>query len=307
MSIGKYICVVGGANIDITACPMENPLPHDSTPGKVTWGLGGVGRNISENLTALNQGVEFITVFGTDYYSQKIKKDCNDKNIKLNYNSDVITGDTPTYVCLNDKFGEMLYAVSDMSIYDNITPEFLRERIDIINNSKACVFDTNIPEESIKYLTNNCCVPLFAETVSTNKAKKLKRHLGKIYAIKPNLLEAEVLSGIKIKDRKTLDSAAAVLLSGGLKSIFISLGKDGTYYANEQESGIVPCFKIPVINTTGAGDSFMAGLIFSFIKNGANIKMMALHGTAAAALTVSSKFSVSENMSCQNIENILSL
>lgn len=300
------MCVIGGSNIDITACPNVKLGLHDSTPGKVNWGLGGVGRNIAENLAALKQDVKFITVFGADYYSEKIKKDCREKNIKLNYTSDIITNNTPTYVCLNDEFGEMLYAVSDMSIYDNITPEFLQKRIDVINNSKACVFDTNIPEESIKYLINNCCVPIFAETVSTTKAQKLKGELGKFFAIKPNLIEAEILSGITIKDKKTLEAAAAVLLSQGLKNIFISLGKNGTYYANEQERGTVHCFDVPVINTTGAGDSFMAGLVFSYMTKGPNIKMMAQYGAAAAALTVSSKFSVSENMSCQNIEDILS-
>lgn len=298
--------MVGGANIDITAQPEKKLCLHDSIPGNVTWGLGGVARNICENLSKLNQNIEFISVFGVDQYSEKIKKDCREKNINLNYSEDLECYSTPTYICLNDENGEMVYAVSDMSVYANITPEFLEKRMNVINRSKVCVFDTNIPQDSIEYLINNSQVPLFAEAVSKEKVKKLKNKLSKIYSVKLNLIEAGVLSEIKIKDENTLQAAAAVLLSQGLNSVFITLGEKGTYYSSKQESGIIPCFKGPVINTTGAGDSFMAGLIFSYMKKEISTKVMARYGTAAAALTVSSKFSVSENMSCENIKGLIS-
>ncbi|MFR6694576.1 MAG: hypothetical protein ACLUS6_11605 [Dysosmobacter sp.] len=50
-------------------------------------------------------------------------------------------------------------------------------------------------------------MPLFADPVSTAKAVKLKPVLGKLHTLKPNRIEAELLSGVKITDDASLRAA----------------------------------------------------------------------------------------------------
>ena len=45
-----YICVVGGANVDIFLSPYKKLKLRDSNPGQLRISCGGVGRNIAENL-----------------------------------------------------------------------------------------------------------------------------------------------------------------------------------------------------------------------------------------------------------------
>ncbi len=45
----SYVCVVGGANVDIEGRVLKTLLPGDSNPGTVIRSPGGVGRNIAES------------------------------------------------------------------------------------------------------------------------------------------------------------------------------------------------------------------------------------------------------------------
>ena len=54
--------------------------------------------------------------------------------------------------------------------------------------------------ESIAWLAENCPVPIFADPVSTAKAVKLRPVLGRLHTLKPNRIEAELLSGVSITD-----------------------------------------------------------------------------------------------------------
>ena len=56
--------------------------------------------------------------------------------------------------------------------------------------------------------------------------------LGKLHTLKPNRIEAELLSGVKITDDASLRKAAETLLDTGLHRVFISLGADGVFAAD---------------------------------------------------------------------------
>lgn len=85
-----------------------------------------------------------------------------------------------------------------MSIYDHMTPDFLRQRLDFINHADLVVVETNLPEASLHWLCRHCTAPLLADPVSTIKAPKLQPVLGHLTALKPNRMEAELLSGVPI-------------------------------------------------------------------------------------------------------------
>ena len=62
--------------------------------------------------------------------------------------------------------------------------------------------------------------------------RQLKPVLGKLHTLKPNRIEAELLSGVKITDDASLQKAAETLLDTGLHRVFISLGSDGVFAAD---------------------------------------------------------------------------
>ena len=83
--------------------------------------------------------------------------------------------------------------------YNYITVDYIKEKLPIINGSKIVVADTNLSEEVLEFLSDNCIPPLFIDPVSSAKVMKIKNILNKISILKPNKSEAEKLSGITIK------------------------------------------------------------------------------------------------------------
>lgn len=302
--MNDYVCVIGGVNIDISGTPYSILNPNDSNPGKVTTSMGGVARNIAENLSRIGVSVEFISVFGDDSYAKEIESSCKELNISLQYSKEIENKRTSIYLCINDDSGEMQLAISDMDIYKYLTPEFLSKRLDIINNSRACVLDTNIPKESIEYLVDNVKAPIFIDTVSVKKTEKLKDCLYNVYSLKPNIREAEILSGTKINGKDDLSNAANIILNKGVKKLYISLGADGVYYNDGINEDILPSITDEIINTTGAGDSFLAGVIWASL-NGYDIKECTKAGLSASYICVKSYRTVSEDMSEENILNLI--
>ncbi len=208
-----YVTVVGGVNMDIGGWPYEVPVAQDSNPGAVRMSLGGVGRNIAHNMSLLGLDVRMVTAFGDDLYAQKIAASCGELGIDISQSPIIPEGRTSTYLFINDEKGDMALAVSDMDIYRHLTPQLLSRRQKLLSGSQVQVIDTNIPAESIAYLAENCHVPIFADPVSTAKAVKLQPVLGRLHTLKPNRIEAELLSGVAITDEASLRAAADALLA----------------------------------------------------------------------------------------------
>ena len=281
-----YAVVVGGVNMDIGGTPFGPLVGQDSNPGRVRMSLGGVGRNIAHNMALLGLDVRLVTALGDDMNAQKITTSCIELGIDLAPSLQVPGAATSTYLFLTDEKGDMELAVSDMEIYQHLTPRFLSTKEAILNNARLVVADTNIPAESLAWLAENCKAPLFVDTVSTAKAAKVQPILGRLHTLKPNRIEAELLSGISITGEESLERCAQALLDTGLHRVFISLGADGVYAADHLGGREhVPCFPARMVNTTGCGDAFMAALAWSWLE-GLGLDESARAGLAASAIAM---------------------
>ena len=296
MSSAAYVAVVGGVNIDIGGRPVRPLIEHDSNPGKVTISLGGVGRNIAHNLSLLGMHVRFLTAFGDDLHAQRIEASCTDLGIDISHARKVAGAATSTYLYLNDADGDMMLAVSDMEICERITPDYIASNLSLLNNAQVVVADGNLPAETLEYLAEHCTVPIFADPVSVTKAEKLRPILGRLNTLKPNRMEAELLSGVRITDEGSMHLASEKLLETGLHRVFLSLGAEGVFAANGKESRIYPCLPASVRSTTGAGDAFMAALVWAYLE-GMNLEDTVRAASAAAAIATESEETINPALS----------
>ena len=299
-----YAVVCGGVNIDIGAhsfAPLRN---RDSNPGRVELSLGGVGRNIAHNMRLLGVPTYLLTAVGGDSRASQVEESCKELGIDLSHALRVPDGRTSTYVFVGDSDGDMAVAVSDMEICEKLTPDYFASQKELLDSAAAVVVDANLPRESIAYLTEHCTVPVFIDPVSTVKAEKLHGLLGRVHTLKPNRIEAELLSGVKITDDASLHKAAEALLAQGLQRVFISLGGDGVLAAQKDEMQLVPICKAEMRNATGAGDAMMAALVWSFLS-GQSLTESAASGTAAAAIAVESEETINPNMSAEAVKDRL--
>ena len=82
----------------------------------------------------------------------------------------------------------------------------------------------------------------------------------------------------------------------GVGSVFITLGSDGVYCANKHESLHIEGIKINIVNATGAGDAFMAGIIYGFMNN-LTLSETAKFSVGASILALSHKNTINPNIS----------
>lgn len=298
-----YVTVIGGTNMDIVGFPDKKLIAKDSNPGKVKISMGGVGRNIAENLVKLGLHTKLISAVGDDVYGNKIMDEARIIGLDM-LDSLVLKGQqTSTYLAVLDEAGDMSVGIAHMDIFDGLSIDFIKNKNYIIDNSKLCVIDTNIPRDVIEYaLTTNKKTDFFLDTVSTTKAMKVKDLIGYFHTIKPNKIEAEMLSGISIDSEDDLKKASFYFLNKGVKQVFISLGEQGIFYNDGTNCKLVKSPKIEVVNATGAGDAFIAALAYSHY-NQFDIDFSARFAMSASIVTLSHENTINPNMSANNVNS----
>lgn len=81
--------------------------------------------------------------------------------------------------------------------------------------------------------------------------------------------------------------AARALLAAGVRDVVLTLGGDGAMLANADGVITVPAEPCTVVDTTGAGDTFMAVALASALLRGVRLDRRAVvHATRAATITV---------------------
>jgi ribokinase len=96
----------------------------------------------------------------------------------------------------------------------------------------------------------------------------------------PNLDEARHLTG-----SITPEDCARALLKAGVRVVLIKLGGHGCLLTKDDEQARIPCFPVEPHDSTGAGDSFAAGVIAGALR-GLDWASSALLGNAMGALAV---------------------
>jgi len=296
-----YICVLGGANIDIIGLPNKKLIPGDSNPGRIKIALGGVGRNIAENLIYLGVPTKLISAVGDDLYGHKILE--HSERIGLDVRNTLVLSQRPTstYLAILDEKGDMQAAISQMDIMEELTIEFIQSKKQVVDNARICIIDANIPQAVIHYVLDNCKkTKFFLDTVSTAKAHKIKDKIGAFYTIKPNKIEAELLTDIEINNEEDLLRAAEYFLAQGVKRVFITLGSQGVFYHDGDRHNLIPGPEVKVVNATGAGDAFFAALAFCDFHN-YDIDKSAKFSLATSILALSHEETINPNISKENV------
>lgn len=270
ISEAPFVAVIGGANIDICGSPGGELCMRDSNPGRVTVSPGGVARNIAENLARLGTDSRLIAAVGHDEHGNLLCEQGEAAGIDMRYVLRSDSQSTSTYVSVLDESGDMLVAINDMSVVDEVTADRLQRHETMLRRASLIIVDTNLTGETLEYIarTFNEQV-MFVDTVSVAKASRITPVLDKVHTLKATRAEAGALCGVDSPRDRQLPGIANRLHERGVMRVFISLGADGVFYSCEGEQGIekAKSSAINVQNASGAGDAFVAGIAFAWLQD----------------------------------------
>ena len=255
------IAVIGESNIDIAVAPHAEPNAKGCVPGNIVFHHGGVARNIAHNLCLLGHDVKLVSVFGGDDFAERMMADCKQIGMDLSLSDQFEEAKSPIFLSFNDNTGNMVSAVSDVSLNDRMDLDWLKGKMAAINTSDIVVADTLLSTNALAYLIDHCKVPLFVDTVSPGKAMRLDEAMRisekhSVYAVKCNLAEA-----CQITREHDEIQAAKRMNDSGISNVYLTIGSSGVVYCSEGVVTTYPALSTPIVNVMGSGDAFFAGVI----------------------------------------------
>lgn len=297
-----YMLVLGASIVDIFGFCKSNYTKCNSTPGHIKMSFGGVCRNIAENMARVGVNTRFISILGDDEKGRSMLDHSKIVGYHMEDSLILKNGRTPTYLAVLDEKGEMVSAVVDMESINDLSPEFIDSRAEIIEDAEYVFLDSDNPELMNYILTTFQGKTKFVlDPVSACKAENIKHLIKYFHTIKPNRYEAEVLSGKKIRSDKDLIEVAEYFHSIGVQNVFISLDADGIYFSDKKTKGKFKAADVVVRNVTGAGDSFVAGLGYGYINN-LPIEKTVEYAIAMSTITIACEETIDCNMSNELVE-----
>ena len=300
-----YIAGIGGANMDIHGRSDRQLIMRDSNPGTLHMSLGGVCRNICENLARLGEDVRLVTVVGDDMHGRSILQGCEQAGIDMRA-ARVLPGERSScYISIMDGDGDMLLAMSDMHIIKKLDAGLVDDAREVLAGAELVVCDGNLSAQTIGRLTQVCDRPLYLDPVSTAWARELRPYVGCFDTIKPNRMELEALTDMPVESMEHIARACDALLAQGVRRVFVSMGRDGMVYRGPE--GLMHRVSKPfggMVNATGAGDAAMAGIVWA-TRRGLSAEMTVKAAMAAGMVAISSPDTISREMSPAAIETMI--
>ena len=249
--------------------------------------VGGKGINVSKILKELD--IDSIPViFTAGFTKDKIIEDLN--NSKLSYHEISVGG--------MNRINVKIAAQEETAINTNglyINNEKIQELLEYLKNLQDgdyLVLSGSIPNGVDKNVYKKIVSVVAEKDIKVIVDAEKDLLLGTLsyhpFLIKPNLEELEQIAGRSLPTEADIYNEACKLIEKGALNVLVSLGEKGILYVTSDLSKIyLPSIEVNVINTTGAGDSLVAGVLAGVVQNKSLNDSLKL-GLACACATVES-------------------
>jgi sugar/nucleoside kinase (ribokinase family) len=138
------------------------------------------------------------------------------------------------------------------------------------------------------------------------KTPGIERALEQFDIVKPNELEGKVLTGIDC--RKDPYEAARIIKAWGPKIVIVTLAELGSVIYDGKQFIDIPPYEVDLIDATGAGDTYMAGFTFEYLKTGGDLKKAGCFASATSSIMIENvgpDFAMTESMIRERQEKLL--
>ncbi|PRR79711.1 ribokinase [Clostridium vincentii] len=263
------VCVFGSMNMDlvmkITDLPKDGETILSKSYEKIS---GGKGANQAVAAKRCGADVSMIAKIGKDdngeILSDKLRLD--KINIDLIFEDELeATGTAMIMVTDSGSNSIIVNAGSNMTI----TEEEIDKATQTINNSDIVISQFETPEDMVLKVFEKAKAKGKITVLNPAPAKAIRDELLAVTdIIVPNETEAEVLTGVEVKNIDDAKKAAEIFMNKGVKFVIITLGSKGAAVIGRDFDELVPAYKVNAIDTTAAGDSFIGGLSTKLNPNG---------------------------------------
>lgn len=121
---------------------------------------------------------------------------------------------------------------------------------------------------------------------------------GGIFLVKPNRAEFESLAGRQLSNEEVGREAARLVEAGKAENVAVTLGQEGAILVDRGGIMVSPAVQVETRSAVGAGDSFVAGMVYGFATgpSGERALRLGLAAGAAAVLSSGSELAKAEDL-----------
>jgi ribokinase len=262
------IAVVGSANIDLTTFTDQFPKPGETIFGqKFDLGFGGKGANQAVAARLCGADVFMVARVGSDLFGPATIENFKKLGIDTTHVKQVeglSSGVAPIFVEANGQ--NRILVVKGAN--DALKPADVDAASEILKAVDCIVLQFEIPLETVYYTVGfarkhgiRCIVnPAPAQAIEMQALRDLDYFV-------PNESEAQVVSGMPVRNVDDAKKCAEKLMAGGIRRVIITLGANGSLVAAAGVSEHVAAFSVKSVDSSGAGDAFI-GSFAVFLAEG---------------------------------------
>lgn len=299
----KVVCI-GACHLDRKARVLAPIIAAASNPARLEVGLGGVARNVAENLCRLSADVALVSRVGDDADGRTALDLLRSLPLGIAHITTSATAATAFHLIVLEPDGEMSVGVADMRIYDEITPDLLQGLPADLWRADAVFADCNLPPDSLGFVAAQTkgSSAFAVNGVSPAKVVRAKAILPAIDYLFVNQLEATVLAEDKVAESEP-EILALALMALGVGEVVLTLGGAGLMVAAAGQHRHLESPNRPLRDVTGAGDALAAAYLEARLR-GLGPEAAGRRALAAARLTLESPQSVSPALSPERLERL---
>ncbi len=287
------IVVFGAVFVDIKGYPETQYIPGGRNVGNVVQVHGGVSRNVAEDIANLELKPTFVSVVD----ESGISTDVIDHLQKHGVNTDYIrrTEDgLGTWLAIFDNSGDVTASISkrpDLSAISEIIDECGEE---IFSNADSVVVEVDMDKDLLMKIyeyAERFGKKIYGVVSNMSIAMERRDLLRRTDCVVCNsqetgMLFSEDYSGVGVKELCSMIGERR--RKAGFRSMVVTMGEQGAVYSDESGDGTCPPQKTDVIDTTGAGDAFFAG-VAAGLTYGKCLSEACAIGTRLASAVISTK------------------
>jgi ribokinase len=266
--MNNSIIVVGSSNTDMIIKLDRIPRPGETLlGGEFVVAPGGKGANQAVAAARAGGKVTFVARVGQDMFGDNALAGFKQDGIGVEFVFRDAKAPSGVALIFVAKDGENSIAVAS-GANGRLSPADVRKARTAFESAQAVVMQLETPLETVLATAALAVKRKVMVILNPAPARPLPDELlAQLTFLTPNESEAELLTGVKVKDETSAIKAAKMLMSKGVKNVIITLGAKGALLANAQSTQLVPGFKVQPVDTTAAGDVFNGALAVALCEN----------------------------------------
>lgn len=261
------IVVIGAVFVDIKGFPEDAYIPDGRNAGHIEYIHGGVSRNVVEDIANVELRPTFVSIVDNTPMGEDVVAKLKRHKVNCDYILSLPSG-MGTWLAVFNTNGDLAGSISQRP---NMMPilDLLEEKGDeIFADADSIVLEVDLNKEIVKkvfQLAEKYNKKIYSIVSNMSIAAQRRDFIQKFDCFICNQLEAGILFSDDYSD-KNADELEKIIaekvVRAQIPAMIVTMGANGAIYADATgNSGFCPARKVPVIDTTGAGDAFCSGVV----------------------------------------------